>query len=876
MKKFATTIFVLVLLPIFAFANDLQPVHVFPNIINPYMVGDTISVNLDVRFNCNYPVNSGECGIEIIIKDSNDIEKYRHYISGVSGNGPTTVPVGQCDYSKPVDKLYLAENFLPTKAGTYFITVIVYYNYDINESNNTYEGTFIVDPLPTKDLSIIKIISPSAENEYYKGNPIELKLRIKNNGTITASASDWKINIEMRNNEIVTKLQILGQNISPGQELEVTDTFVLTENEEHAFSFVIEYNDDINPEDNTKDTAIYVYGPPNQIAPSDIFFPREGMQNVPVKDPLEFSWENGKAPVKSQEFELSVDNEIVYDEDLLTTDASSLTLPLGVLDFGTTYKWTLKQTNPAGTTENGPFTFTTEEEHAPRDLAITEILSPSLNENYYLKKKIPLILKVKNLSEVTIFANEWQIDVGVDKSDLSNIYKVSVPGQEILSGEEITITIDPTQSFIPLKSQLGDDRSLLFGFSINSPSGGTYQDDNIENNVKNIIINLKSNDLALTQLISPAPESWFWAESAVWFTAKVKNTGEVPVSEGAWEIYFHAYNDNDDFEYYLLGDALAPGEEKIFTATEQFIPKDNGQDSKYTMDVTIKYDDDIDNNNGLLTEFSVLSGKAWVNEIHLGEGKSGKIPRVSASTNPFVEVIVRQNISDFDKYKATIYDNTGHIVSQNYFSEFTAGEVVDSFAIYTMSFAENQIPFENGGVALSVSGSPIPGSFISWGGKITAAEGDWQDSTSSNIGIIPLPDSSIALVGSGTDFGKFKWQIAVPTPGSLNPSEDLTTVVNEMFELLPDFQLDQNYPNPFNSSTVISYEIPFISNVELKIYDIYGKKIATLVDEKQDVGNYKVEFNATGLPMGIYFYELRAGKYTETKKMIFNEVLNKE
>jgi len=99
-------------------------------------------------------------------------------------------------------------------------------------------------------------------------------------------------------------------------------------------------------------------------------------------------------------------------------------------------------------------------------------------------------------------------------------------------------------------------------------------------------------------------------------------------------------------------------------------------------------------------------------------------------------------------------------------------------------------------------------------------------------------------------------------------------------ELIPDeFVLYQNYPNPFNPSTMISYQLPVSSNVTLKVFDVLGNEIATLVNEEKPAGSYEVEFQSAvhSLPTGqaghqfasgIYYYQLRAGDYLETKKMI--------
>ena len=81
------------------------------------------------------------------------------------------------------------------------------------------------------------------------------------------------------------------------------------------------------------------------------------------------------------------------------------------------------------------------------------------------------------------------------------------------------------------------------------------------------------------------------------------------------------------------------------------------------------------------------------------------------------------------------------------------------------------------------------------------------------------------------------------------------------------FELSQNYPNPFNPSTVISYQLPVGSEVSLKVYDMLGRELQTLVNTRQDAGRYTVLFNATSLASGLYFYRLQAGTFVETRKM---------
>ena len=82
------------------------------------------------------------------------------------------------------------------------------------------------------------------------------------------------------------------------------------------------------------------------------------------------------------------------------------------------------------------------------------------------------------------------------------------------------------------------------------------------------------------------------------------------------------------------------------------------------------------------------------------------------------------------------------------------------------------------------------------------------------------------------------------------------------------YSLSQNYPNPFNPTTKIKYSIPNSGIVTLKVFNVLGKEVATLVNEEKPAGSYEVEFNGNELPTGIYFYQLKTGNYSETKKMI--------
>ena len=142
--------------------------------------------------------------------------------------------------------------------------------------------------------------------------------------------------------------------------------------------------------------------------------------------------------------------------------------------------------------------------------------------------------------------------------------------------------------------------------------------------------------------------------------------------------------------------------------------------------------------------------------------------------------------------------------------------------------------------------------------------------------------------GGGFDFGRYRVRYIMKTTAGLWPTEysfpaDVYTVapplVNEanpymtevkrMDDIIPTkFSLLQNYPNPFNPSTIISYTVPSETKISLRVFNLLGQEVATLVNEKQIAGRYTVDFNASKLASGFYIYRLEAGSVNFTKKML--------
>ena len=176
-----------------------------------------------------------------------------------------------------------------------------------------------------------------------------------------------------------------------------------------------------------------------------------------------------------------------------------------------------------------------------------------------------------------------------------------------------------------------------------------------------------------------------------------------------------------------------------------------------------------------------------------------------------------------------------------------------------VTFADN-----NNWYASGVSVSP-PNPLVSMIGRIfrsTNAGNSWSEqnlpirTTRDIVGISAFNNDNLLAVGS-------EGMLLATTNGGVNSVEEVVT------DLIPTgFELFQNYPNPFNPSTTISWQSPTSSHQTLKIYDLLGNEVATLVDEFLPTGTYKVNFDASGLSSGIYFYKLQAGTILQTRKMI--------
>lgn len=160
-------------------------------------------------------------------------------------------------------------------------------------------------------------------------------------------------------------------------------------------------------------------------------------------------------------------------------------------------------------------------------------------------------------------------------------------------------------------------------------------------------------------------------------------------------------------------------------------------------------------------------------------------------------------------------------------------------------------------VQITVSGTTndVAGELVDASGTVVA----FNNRTSSNPFTLIAPGPGNYTVNAG-HAGPLRWDSASASITITNIGDDPSN--------LASFKLFDNYPNPFNPSTTVRYSIPEASFTSIKIYDALGNEASSLVNENKQAGTYEVEFNASNLSSGIYYYTLQSGSFNETKKMI--------
>jgi photosystem II stability/assembly factor-like uncharacterized protein len=133
-----------------------------------------------------------------------------------------------------------------------------------------------------------------------------------------------------------------------------------------------------------------------------------------------------------------------------------------------------------------------------------------------------------------------------------------------------------------------------------------------------------------------------------------------------------------------------------------------------------------------------------------------------------------------------------------------------------------------------------------------------------------LRDTIVRYLGRGPVVAGGPYLLALTQDNGIwkRPLSELITEIASKQPMPSHFMLDQNYPNPFNPKTVVNSQLPVASNVKLIVYDVLGREVAVLVNERRAAGSYRDTFDGSGLASGVYFYRLQAGSFVDTKKLL--------
>ncbi len=235
-----------------------------------------------------------------------------------------------------------------------------------------------------------------------------------------------------------------------------------------------------------------------------------------------------------------------------------------------------------------------------------------------------------------------------------------------------------------------------------------------------------------------------------------------------------------------------------------------------------------------------------------------------SSTSNDVFVIWKDGLSN---YLRLIYDDQTPLAPENY-----SGSIYQSGTNYypRLTWSLNNEPDVRGNsedaYKIERRTRPLNGSWSSW---TTLA--NLSGTTASYI------DYSISNATGGDREAEYRIT-AIDLGNNSSPAQSVTIEYGmyiqdkiKVSSMVRDYSLDQNFPNPFNPSTKIAYSIKEEGLVTLKVYDILGKEIATLVNESKPAGYYEAEFNALQLPSGMYIYKIQSGQFSDVKKMLLTK-----
>jgi len=298
------------------------------------------------------------------------------------------------------------------------------------------------------------------------------------------------------------------------------------------------------------------------------------------------------------------------------------------------------------------------------------------------------------------------------------------------------------------------------------------------------------------------------------------------------------------------------------------------------------------------TNFSLKSIYMVNSNLGFAAGTGGSILRTTNGGESWTVNIIETIASFTSIYFSNI--NTGHVVGLGgrYFKTTNGGitwinKVPPSTKnYYSVQFVDGYTGYITGGWAASTIMSSNNGGDV-WNELLSGASGirlytscfldEYTGYVAGRNGVIMKTENAgVNWQNENTGTTEYLYSINFVTPavgyavganGKILSTVNLIGIQPVSNEIPKSYSLSQNYPNPFNPSTKIKFDIPSVGNaymrsVQIKIYDILGREVTSLVNEQLKPGYYEISFDASNYPSGVYFYKLQAGEFSESKKMV--------
>lgn len=230
--------------------------------------------------------------------------------------------------------------------------------------------------------------------------------------------------------------------------------------------------------------------------------------------------------------------------------------------------------------------------------------------------------------------------------------------------------------------------------------------------------------------------------------------------------------------------------------------------------------------------------------------------------------------STFLQYRSAI------IIADAAYNNVHAKQIENTFGAKGIGAQHNMVVSIDGPSSIPCDGLGFCTAYVSdYHGNITY---EWTEQVDGQLTQIIGTDQSVILIGRCDGLGRWisltvydpatgDWKYAnirIESGGgfAIEPKDDFQSILSE--QLPTDYALGQNYPNPFNPTTTINYQLPQDGFVTIKVSDILGKEVVTLVNENKSAGYYKVDFNTSRLTSGVYVYTITANNFSQSKKML--------